>query len=313
MSSARLGKLPANATGLTLAPVLVRIVVGVTFIWAGWGKLDGRAIVKGEEAAILANLGIIDAPPRPRAAPPDAPVAPLPSPGARAPSESGSPQLAALDTQLVALAVSPTLAQKSGQASAAVRTLTAEDFPQGASVRRVWLLALRIYKCAFPEVDKSGKAQPVSPPANVPGIWPRLLGDGPFPRFFALAVALSELIGGALVLIGLFTRWAGLVLAGVMAGAMWLDQIGPAWQTGSLVLGFLPGYDAYDPKAWAPLLWQWALCFMCLALALSGSGRLGVDWALGGWSQTPVRAPSNQPGPAAPSATIQKRSGGARG
>src|SRR6185295_18725573 len=33
-----------------------------TLIWAGWGKLDGQIVVKGEDAANLAQWGVIEPP-----------------------------------------------------------------------------------------------------------------------------------------------------------------------------------------------------------------------------------------------------------
>lgn len=42
----------------------------------------------------------------------------------------------------------------------------------------------------------------------------------PFPAVSAVAVALVELLGGAAVLTGILTRWAGLLLAGDMAVAI---------------------------------------------------------------------------------------------
>ena len=140
-----------------------------------------------------------------------------------------------------------------------------------------------IYKAGHPPAGKSGAA--------LPATWPPILADGLFPRVLALSVALTEIIGGGLVLVGWVTRLASFGLACVMLGAIWLDQIGPQWQTGALVLGFLPPYDPFDIKAWTPLLWQFALVCGSLSLLAGGSGRLAIDWAFGSGA-APVAKPT---------------------
>jgi putative oxidoreductase len=96
----------------------------------------------------------------------------------------------------------------------------------------------------------------------------------------AWAVAITELAGGLCLLLGLLTRLAAFGIAGVMLGAMWLTQIGPAIQSGKTTLGFLPDYGAFDGMKWEPLMFQFALCAAALALAFLGPGRLSLDTAL---------------------------------
>ncbi len=48
----------AKPSGPTLAPLLLRLALGLTFIWAGLGKIEATFAVKGEQAALLANLGV---------------------------------------------------------------------------------------------------------------------------------------------------------------------------------------------------------------------------------------------------------------
>ena len=71
--------------GMTIAPLMLRVVLGVTFLWAGAGKLVDKMPVEGERAARLANLGVnlrvAGSPPptEPEAVPeplPDAPAEP---------------------------------------------------------------------------------------------------------------------------------------------------------------------------------------------------------------------------------------------
>ena len=47
-----------DSIALTLPSFLLRLVLGVTFIWAGTGKLIGTMQVSGDDAARLANLGV---------------------------------------------------------------------------------------------------------------------------------------------------------------------------------------------------------------------------------------------------------------
>ena len=47
-----------DSIALTLPSFFLRLVLGVTFLWAGTGKLLGTMQVSGEDAARLANLGV---------------------------------------------------------------------------------------------------------------------------------------------------------------------------------------------------------------------------------------------------------------
>lgn len=76
------------------------------------------------------------------------------------------------------------------------------------------------------------------------------------------AAALAELIGGALLLLGLLTRVGAFLIACVMLAAI----IGVHWKVGF----FAPGGFEY------PL----SLLAMCLALLISGGGMASIDRAL---------------------------------
>jgi uncharacterized membrane protein YphA (DoxX/SURF4 family) len=78
--------------GPLVAPLLLRLALGVTFVWAGLGKLIPLVEYKGQDAAILANLGtgVVPVQPTKSTTPPTeapslAPPATLPLP------EGGSP------------------------------------------------------------------------------------------------------------------------------------------------------------------------------------------------------------------------------
>lgn len=79
----------------------------------------------------------------------------------------------------------------------------------------------------------------------------------PAPTLFAWAAALAEFLGGICVLVGLFTRWAALAIAVVMAVAV--TQV-------HLHEGLIGGYEF-------PL----TLLIVAVTLALSGAGPCSLD------------------------------------
>lgn len=92
--------------------------------------------------------------------------------------------------------------------------------------------------------------------------------DSPFAKvqLFSLfgAAGIIELVLGALLLLGLFTRPVAFILAGEMAFAYFIEHFPrsffPVINGGSLAI---------------------ALCFACLYLATAGGGPVSVDEALG--------------------------------
>lgn len=156
------------------------------------------------------------------------------------------------------------------------RTYAAADFPDPVDVLRLHGLTLRIYDAANPPAvtaDGDGASR---------AYWPAPLGERPWPTSLAWAVAFTELIGGFCLLLGLLTRFWAFGVAGVMLGAIWLTQLGPAIQTGETVLGFLPAYERFSPAAWQALMFQFSLLTAALALAFLGAGRASIDHALFG-------------------------------
>ena len=78
------------------------------------------------------------------------------------------------------------------------------------------------------------------------------------------AAALSELVGGTLVLLGLFTRVGAFLIACVMLTAM----VGVHWKNG-FFLGEAPGIE-----------FTLALLGMALALLIAGGGQASIDKAI---------------------------------
>jgi uncharacterized membrane protein YphA (DoxX/SURF4 family) len=143
----------------------------------------------------------------------------------------------------------------------------------------MWMIAVAVHKASHPV-------------APAPTLWPRYFGEGLWPKIIAMLVFASELGGGVLVLLGLFTRFGAFLIAGVMLGALWLTQIGPAFHTPGSLLGFLPAKDWMDMQACQLLLWQVSLLAMAMALMLLGCGALAVDRALFGYRTAKTSGPS---------------------
>lgn len=81
------------------------------------------------------------------------------------------------------------------------------------------------------------------------------------------AAAVSELLGGTLVLLGLFTRVGAFLIACVMLTAM----IGVHWRNGFFLNPEAPGIE-----------FTLALLGMALALLIAGGGQASVDRMIGG-------------------------------
>lgn len=273
---------------VSYAPVFLRAALAITFLWAGLGKIFATFPVKGEPAAVLANMGILTPNVAPPPAPPSDPAQPIPTPGAsNAPTNSGSP-----------IAAGPgllTLAQTAPVTSGPAQ-FTADDFGEPVTVRRLWGIALRIHTAAHPSAKADGSAGSST--------WPKALASGLWPKYLALAVLLAEIGAGLAVAFGLFTRVSGLSLAGVMLGAIWLDQCTPAIQSANTLLFVLPNHDLWSVEGWRPLLWQFSLFSSAIALALIGPGVMSADRAIEAMRSS---GKSKRPAPIAPPA------GGAKG
>lgn len=278
--------------GATLAPVLLRAVLALTFIWAGLGKVIPRMPVDPAQATILAGMGVeipsgtsptapagvtpADIAPSEPIPPPDGPSAPPPGGGGTGPGHSPiaptpAERAVSPDGETVQPATTP-LEAAPAPATAAAENLGASAMPE-VRVRRMWGIALLLHRASHPGTDEAGKP--------LMKLWPRVLGEGNWPRYFAIMLVIAELGGGLLVAFGLLTRLGALVLVGTMLGAIWLDQIGPAIQAGQTVLLVLPDHDPWDVAAWRPLLWQVTLLACAGALALLGAGAPSLDRAFG--------------------------------
>ncbi|MBM4109618.1 MAG: DoxX family protein [Phycisphaerae bacterium] len=226
----------------SIAPLFLRAVLAVTFVWAGLGKFMADFPVSGDAATRLAEWGVIAAP----AAPPT-PATPTEVKPEAPPAPTGTtppPPLMALQTPPA----------------------------QTTTVKRMYAIALGVHAAANPKPRDGGSTPMALLPAD--------LGKGPWPVRLAWAASLTELIGGALIFLGLLTRFSGFSIAIVMLTAMWLTQIGPAMQSGNTIALLLPAHQAFDGEKWKDLLFQFSLFGSAMALACVGSGALAFDRAL---------------------------------
>jgi len=245
----------------SIAPIFLRAALAVTFLWAGFGKVLETMPVSGVEAAALANMGVVT----PEVAKPVKPAS----------TAAFFPSL-----PILALVQPPVVSEpKPDQAPPppAVQNYSAADFPQPIQVRRLHGITLMVLRAASPHTDEQGTPRTQ--------LLPSRLGDGNIPVYMAWAAALTEIIAGLFVMVGLLTRVSALALAATMVGAIWLTEIGPAIQSGQTVFGLLPAYGAYSMDSagkykFTMLLWQCSLLCSAMALAFTGPGFVSFDRAL---------------------------------
>jgi putative oxidoreductase len=94
----------------------------------------------------------------------------------------------------------------------------------------------------------------------------------PAAQVLAPVTAVVELIGGAALMLGLGTRLASLMLAGIMVGAL-ITDIGP-----NLAQKFPALWDFFSNLFYAP---EWMLVGLLLWLLCVGPGKASVDALIG--------------------------------
>ncbi|MDL5361727.1 DoxX family protein [Halalkalicoccus sp. NIPERK01] len=114
-------------------------------------------------------------------------------------------------------------------------------------------------------VSGAGKVFAVGPEATGIGGFAGFLASlgVPSPTLFAWIVGLVELVVGLLLLVGLFTRYAAVLLAIDMLVATWLVHT-PS--------GFAVGNGGYE--------YTLVLMLVSIALVFSGPGRLALEYAI---------------------------------
>ncbi len=98
------------------------------------------------------------------------------------------------------------------------------------------------------------------------------------PHLMAWVASLTELVGGALILVGLFSRVWGLGLAIAMGFAFYLTSLPALLDPGLFELAL--GIDHYE--AFNRMFCQLGLGILALGVFLTGPGPLSLDRALFG-------------------------------
>ena len=285
--------------GLGAAPLVMRLVLGAVFIWAGSAKLFVTDTFSPEQSAALANIGVVSPPtptapestpetdeptaetgdeqpeePLERDAPVDEepPEQPPQDKTDEQPADEGDDQQSAQTPQARII-----LVQSNTSADGASR-YTAEDFPEGVEARRLYSLSLLLDARA-------------NPPQDSTALWPNALASDTALMVMPWVAAITEFLGGILVIVGLLTRLAALGHFFTMVTALTLTSIGPAAISGDAFLGFLPDPKFQDAgawvSAWQAMLFQLTTGAIALSLVLTGGGWLSLDRAIFGKRPTP--------------------------
>lgn len=297
-----------DQVALTLPTFFLRLILGITFLWAGTGKLMGTYSVTGDDAARLANIGVMPisaAEPAPVITPEEIdestdepsgePIDDTPDLNEQASeiiemieeqldtteqaSESttnpvSEPVVDPTEDPINDPADEPTIGENEIQLQSVQYSgnhYAATDFPENMEVKQVYSIALMISKAADPGLTDD--SNPINP------IMPAMFASKPWPKALAWMAAITEITAGIFLIFGFLTRISALGTLSIMLVAMWMTQFGPAAiQSNDAILGFIHRYD--DPWAvasYSGLLWQLALAAMSGSVFFMGSGAIGMD------------------------------------
>ena len=265
---------------LLLCPLMLRIVLGITFTFAGMGYLFGEVGFKGADAAALANLGVAIAPTTPNAKP-DGTAGMLPAPGgaptlrnqrsnpgtkpspvmdpadiAKNPPNPLSPAdpeplpafkaesrrpVKATDSQSKPTEKNPTATKP----AAPTMPGASEDFkPQLPAPRFAayqFGQPIGLRKVYLTALKIHYAAFPPPRSVNPTSVVPAFLAAGMVPVYVAHTAAVAELMAGVLLLLGVYCRFWALLTGAIMLGAILIDQVAPALRSGNTTLWLLPG------------------------------------------------------------------------
>jgi len=238
----------SHACASNVVPLMARIVLGAAFIHAGYGKIFDDETWTGKDAALLRQLGVEGSAP-----------AAVDS-GAEPDQASNSPggmelRFASLNRQDENQEQGgDNAAEESGQDEGEVEQQDPGDEPE--------------IEPAPPPVVEDQPARPVQA-RKLYGvaITLRRAGLTQYEKALAWGTALTELVGGALILIGLFSRIWGLGLALVMAVAFY-TTVWPDFSADTY------GYIGDQYHYFFSIVGRFVLAF---SVFLTGAGAISAD------------------------------------
>lgn len=258
---------------LHLAPLTLRVALGLIFLYYGAGKLffaDFELSLSQE--ATLVQLGVLkERPGGPVTTPVEAGDAMAPPAFEMILAQTGQED-AAMPVDEGAPAEQGDDGREAAEEPAIERT-DGEVEPRHVS---------RVYRLVLTMND-----------AVQAGMWPDFLARGGVMKTLAWTVAIVEFVGGFFVLLGVFTRFWALSMVCVMAGAIYLTQIVPNWGATDAFLGFLPPFELADAGAWIgayeKLFFQLIVGASAKALFFCGGGFFSVDRVIFGGGKKKTR------------------------
>lgn len=252
--------------GTAIMPFLGRIVLCVAFVSAGANKLLKDATFTSEQATILNTHGIEVKP----LAPPETPdTADTPADVTSIDPSAASPPA----FQFASLQVAAEDDEPAGDAAIGAAPKDVSDLDTGAEP-----------ETGIADADSGPAAEPVEPvaPGTQKGLYKiTLMLDAaglPYPKVGAWIAALTELIGGGLLLVGFFSRIWGLGLAITMGMAFYLTTMQGDPAAGvPPVFSVVPWTYAENTGAFNTMFSQLGLGVLALGILLTGPGPISLD------------------------------------
>ncbi|MEO0511454.1 MAG: DoxX family protein [Planctomycetota bacterium] len=237
----------------TAVPIVLRLVLGVTFLWAGLGKAFDTAVFEPEQAATLAENELIE----------------MPTQGSDDRLDGGRVRARRV------FGISLMLLNGAGGGSTAPQAplVSADDNAESPMTDT----GFEGIEGVTVEVE-ADQAETETRYSRT--LVPSLFASGAMAAVFAWLACITEIVAGAALMLGILTRIAGFVLSVVMGTAAWLTTVGPSVIAGQAAFGFLPAGNLWDPAVLSVFLWQTALLGMCLCLVMTGAGPLSLDRVL---------------------------------
>lgn len=225
--------------GTAIVPLLARLVLCAAFLTMGWNKLVNDHTFRGEDAQILIDLGVVDQPAAGGA------VAQLASFRVDVDVESNDEDEASEERDDDRDAIDEAADEPPAPARRGTVTRDPETDELVVRAKRVHTVTLIVHK-----------------------------HDGPNPVVMGWLATLTELVGGALLLIGLFSRLWGIMLAGTMVVAFYLTSWPALADLGlfGIAADMADGYANYNR-----MYVQLALFVLAFGVFLTGAGPVSLD------------------------------------